>query len=121
MSMETLVYDTLQGLVSGNVFPLVAPDDVGDGPYITWSIGGGLPVNFLDGGQPSKGNGRLQINVWSKTTLQSASIAQQAETALRARVELSTSVTTQKFTRYDETTKRHGTYQIFSCWADIST
>ncbi|MFS2007971.1 DUF3168 domain-containing protein [Duganella sp. CT11-25] len=119
MTMETLIFDTLRGLVADRVYPGVAPDGVGDAPYITWSIGGGQPVNFVDGSQPSKGNGRLQINVWSKTVMQTALLAQQAETALRGRVELSTTVLTQRFTRVDEVTKRHGTYQFFSCWADI--
>jgi hypothetical protein len=119
MSMETLIFDTLKGIVANRVYPGVAPDGVGSAPYITWQGAGGEAVNFVDGSQPSKGNARLQINVWATTIIQAKLVAQQAETALRAQLALSTTVLTGQFTRYDIETKRHGTYQFFSCWADI--
>lgn len=120
MTMETLMFDTLGPLVGGKVYPLMAPDDVGNGPYIVWHAAGGQATNFMDGGQPSKKNARIQVSVWTTTTIAAALLAQQAETALRTRAELSTTVLTGQFQQRDEETKRHGMYQFFSCWADIS-
>ncbi len=120
MSMETLIFDTLKTIVANRVYPGVAAEGVGAAPYITWSASGGQALNFDDGAQPSKENARLQINVWATTIIEAKSIAQRAETALRGAPALSTTVLTGIATRQDAETKRHGTYQFFSCWADIS-
>lgn len=121
MTMETLMFDTLRALVADRVYPLVAPDGVGDAPYIVWHAAGGQAVNFLDGGQPSKKNARIQVSVWTTTVIQAALLAQQVETALRGCVPLSVTVLTGQFQQRDEVTKRQGIYQFFSCWADISS
>jgi hypothetical protein len=120
VSLETLLYDTLKGLVANRVYPAVAPEGAGAAPYITWQAVGGIPVNFMDGGQPSKKNARIQISVWAPTSILAMQIAQQAETALRAATALSVTVQSGQLTRHEDATKRHGTYQFFSCWADIS-
>lgn len=120
MSMESQLFDALKGLVEDRVFPHVARKDAA-APYITWHApGGGQAVNFMDGGQPSKKNARIQVNVWAKTLDEALSIAQQAETVLRATVSLSTTVMSDQRTRHEEAAKLYGTYQFFSCWADIS-
>ncbi len=121
MSMETLLFDCLHTLVSGRIYPGVAPADAGSAPYITWTQGGGQAVNFQDGAQPSKENARIQINVWASTVIEANHIAQLADTALRAYTALSTTVLTGKFSQQDEVTKRFGTYRFYSCWADISS
>jgi hypothetical protein len=118
--METELFDALKAIVANRVYPAAAPEGGGSAPYITWRASGGQAVNFQDGSQPSKENARLQINVWATTIIEAKQIAQRAETALRAAPALSTTVLTGMFTRHDEETKRHGTYQFFSCWADIS-
>jgi hypothetical protein len=122
MSMESLIYDTLKNLVSNRVFPGVAPEGTVT-PYITYhSPGGGQAVNFVDGTQPSKKNARIQVNVWDKSLATALQIAQRAETAMRAAAPtLSTTVLSDQACRYEEETKLHGTYQFFSCWADISS
>jgi hypothetical protein len=120
MSMESLIFDALKGLVDERVYPAVAPEDEPT-PYIVWQVpGGGQAINFVDGGQPSKKNARIQLNVWSKSLAEALRIAQQAETIMRATTALSTTVQSDQRTRYEEDTKLHGTYQFFSCWADIS-
>lgn len=120
MSMESELFDALRGLVADRVYPTVAPEEVA-APYVTWQATGGNAVNFMDGEQPSKKNARIQLNVWSKTLGEAMRIAQQAETILRARAALSTTVQTGQLTRYEPDTKLHGTYQFFSCWADIAS
>lgn len=122
MSMESLIFNALKGLVANNqVFPEIAKETA-VAPYITYSMpGGGQAVNFVDGTQPSKKNARVQINVWALSLSEALRIAQQAETILRATVALSTTVQTDQRTRYEPDTGLYGTYQFFSCWADISS
>ncbi|WP_343728521.1 DUF3168 domain-containing protein [Duganella sp.] len=119
MSMESLLFNQLSPLVGGRVYPGEAPEGVMT-PYIVYQHSGGQPVNFYGGEQPSKRNARMQVSVWSSTLAQALSIAQEAETALRACAPLNVTVLTQFFTNKDDATKRHGTYQFFSCWSDIS-
>lgn len=118
MTMETLLFETLGPLVANRVYPGVAPEGKPP-PYITYSSGGGPPTNFLDGSMPSKENARVQINVWANTIMEAKAIAIQADRLLRAKTDLSTTALTERFTRYEPDTKLHGTYQFFSCWADI--
>ena len=119
MSMESELFDALKGLVANRVYPSVAPEAAST-PYVTWQVTGGQATNFLEGVQPSKKNARIQLSVWSKSLEEALQIGQQAETVLRARVALSTTVQTGQLTRYEPETRLHGTYQFFSCWADIS-
>lgn len=121
-SMESILFDTLKGLVGNRVFPSVAPE-LTPTPYITYqSAGGEQAINFMDGEQPSKKNARIQINVWDKQLVSALALAQRAETALRgASTTLSTTVLSGQRTTYEQDTKLHGTIQFFSCWADISS
>lgn len=120
MSLESEVFSALKALVGNRVYPAVAPEGTA-APYLTWQVSGGQAVNFMDGAQPSKKNSRIQLNVWSLSLAEALKLAQQAETILRARSTLSTTVETAQFTRYEPDTRLHGTYQFFSCWADISS
>lgn len=116
MSIDSMIVAQLSGLAP--VYPLVAPDTA-TLPYIVYQGVGGQAVNFYGGGQPSKENQRVQISVWAATLKQARAIAQQAETILRATATLNTTVETAVFTRHEQDTNRYGTYQFFSCWADI--
>ena len=62
MTVESMLFDALKGLVSNRVFPDIAPD-LTPRPYITYQQVGGVAVNFLDPTIPSKANGRIQVNV----------------------------------------------------------
>lgn len=119
MSLESLLFGQLGPLVSGRAYPDEAPEGVVT-PYIIYQQSGGQPVNFMDGAQPSKRNARVQVSVWADTRAQAMLIAQQAETTLRGFAPLSVTVLTPFFTNKDDETKRRGTYQFFSCWADIT-
>lgn len=120
MSLESELFTALKGLVANRVYPAVAPEATPT-PYLTWQVTGGQAVNFMDGAQPSKKNARIQVNVWSVSLAEALKLAQQAETILRGVATLSTTVQTGQFTRYEPDTHLHGTYQFFSCWADISS
>ncbi len=115
MSVESVIYDTLKGLVSNRVFPDVAPKDTIT-PYITYQQVGGAAINFLKQEVPSKMNSRFQINVWSKTRLEAKAIAELASGALRLETQLQTTVIGEGTATYDELTTLRGTRQDFSFW-----
>ncbi|WP_054266722.1 DUF3168 domain-containing protein [Massilia antarctica] len=110
--MEIAVLGALQELAVGEVFADVAP--VGTAPpYITFQAVGGAPINFLDGGVPSKELTRVQVNVWATTRLEATSIGKQAENALRVVAGLQTTVLTGRIATLDEPTGLRGTIQDF--------
>ena len=117
MSAESIIFDTLRGLVADRVFPDVAPEGTAR-PYCTFQQVGGAVVNFIDGGIPSKRNGRYQINCWADTRLQAAMLARKAEDALRAALTLQTTVLGAPVAEYEEDTKLYGARQDFSLWTD---
>lgn len=118
MNLREHLFQALGVLVDNRVYPDIGPASPVL-PYITHQQVGGDPVNFIEGGQPSKANARMQVNVWAATRAEAATLAQAAETALRGVVALQTTVSTQPMDRFDDTTRRYGTTQFFSCWSDI--
>lgn len=68
---EAEVYSLLKNdagvnaLVSGRVYPLVAPQNVAK-PYVTYQVVSGLKFQCM-GGQIYQGDFRFQIDVWSTT------------------------------------------------------
>ncbi|NRR28890.1 DUF3168 domain-containing protein [Oxalobacteraceae bacterium] len=119
MSMESLIVGVLDPLVAGKCWPDVGPD-APTLPYITYQQVGGDAINFITGGQPSKANARVQVNVWAATRMQAKALAQQAETALRGVAALQTEVLGAPSSTYDDVTKYRGTIQFFSCWTDVA-
>lgn len=115
MTAESIIFDTLRGLVADRVFPDVAPEGTVR-PYITFQQVGGAAVNFIDATLPSKRNGRFQLNVWADTRLQAALIARQVEDALRVAPALQTTVLGAPVADYEADTKLYGTRQDFSAW-----
>lgn len=114
MSMESIIFAAIKDLVGNRVYPEVGPAGVGR-PYITYQQVGGEPVNFIDSAVPSKKNARVQINVWSDGRPEAATIARQAEDALRA-APLQTTVLGAFTSTYEPTPKLYGTMQDFSFW-----
>jgi hypothetical protein len=117
MSAESIIFDTLRGLVGDRVFPDVGPEGVAR-PYITFQQVGGASINFIDAAIPSKRNGRFQLNVWADTRLQAATLARQVEDALRGVTALQTTVLGSPVADYEEDTKLYGAMQDFSLWTD---
>lgn len=115
MSLETLIYNALAGLVDNRVYPDVAPDGC-ELPYITYQQVGGRPINFVDPSIPGKRNARVQINVWGDSRLAVSSLAGDVENALRVVTELQTTVLGQPVSEYDMETKLRGSRQDFSFW-----
>ncbi|ATQ77902.1 hypothetical protein CR152_27905 [Massilia violaceinigra] len=112
MSMELMVFEALQGFVKGDVYPDFAPEGTPP-PYITFQAVGGDPINFLDGGAPSKERVRVQVSVWASTRVEASSIGKQAENALRVVTGLQTTVVTGRMATFDEDAGLRGTMQDF--------
>lgn len=115
MSMETVVFNALQALVSGRVFPDLAPEDTIK-PYITFQQVGGEAINFIEGAIPSKRNSRVQLNVWALSRKEAAELARQVEDTLRTTSALQTTVLGSHSSDYEPETQLYGTRQDFSFW-----
>lgn len=81
MTAEAVVYGALQALASGSVFPDIAPAAT-PAPWVTYQSVGGVDYATVDSETPSLFNSRMQINVWSKTRAEAASIMKQVYAAL---------------------------------------
>lgn len=117
MTVETIIYDALKNLVGNRVFPDFAPISTAR-PYIVYQSIGGSAINFLNQANPGKKNMRLQINVWTETRLEAASLSIQIESAVRQISSLQPTVLGAPMTRYDPDTELRGTQQDFSVWYD---
>lgn len=83
---ETQVYKLLQNdatlktLISGRVYPLVAPQNT-ISPYITYRVVTGLKIQCL-GGQIFQGDYRMQLDCYSKTYSNVKAISQAVKSCL---------------------------------------
>lgn len=116
MTVEAKVYEALQALAGGQVFPDLAPEGTA-APYVVYQAVGGQPINFLTGEKPGKRNTRMQITVWAATRLGAAMLAEQVEDAMRGAASLQTQVMTGQIATYDEDTTLRGVIQEFSLWS----
>jgi hypothetical protein len=115
MNIEATVYATLQGLVSGRMYPDVAPEATLR-PYLTYQKVGGAAVNFLDQAPPGTSNARIQVNVWADTRGSAAALARIIEDTLRAAPGLRVTVEGGPVSIYEPDTKLRGSMQDFSFW-----
>jgi len=112
MSVHIEVREALRGLAGDRVFPLMADEGTAT-PYIVYQVVGGDTQEYLSGDKPSKKQRRVQVKVWSMSTIEAAQIAEQAEDALRAAITLQPEVLTIPIDTFDEATQRRGTMQDF--------
>ena len=112
MTVHTEVRDALRGLAGDKVFPMMA-DEGTLPPYIVFQVIGGSAQEFISGEKPEKKVRRVQVNVWSKSTIEASQIAEQVEDAIRAATSLQPEVLTIPVDTFDETTKYRGTLQEF--------
>lgn len=112
MSMESDVVAALTSLVSGRVYPSVAPSNPTK-PYIVYTGAGGVAFNFLESAAVGLRNSRLQVSCWATTRMAANALAIAAENALIASA-LKAYVLGAMQTPYDEQTKLYGTHQDFS-------
>lgn len=113
--VEADIFTALSGLVSGRVYPDIAPQGAAK-PFITYQQKGGKPVNFLGPEYSDKKNARFQINVWSATRSEAANIARQVENIM-AMSPLFAKIESGVIATYDEETQARGTLQDFSVWS----
>jgi Protein of unknown function (DUF3168) len=115
-AIEPQIYALLQGLVSGRVFPDVAPENTVR-PYCTYQTVGGQAVNFLKQAAPGASNARVQINVWADTRGTASALARQIEDLMRAAPGMQVTVEGAPVSIYETDTRLRGTMQDFSCWS----
>lgn len=116
MSVESLIFDTLKGLVTNRVYPDVAPEDVTALPRIVYQQVGGQAINFLENVPAGKKNGRFQVAVWGGTRLQVAALSRQVEDALKSTNALYPTILAAPVAIYEEDTRLYGSRQDFSFW-----
>jgi len=112
MTVHVEVRDALRGLAGDRIFPLMADENTAT-PYIVYQVVGGDAQEYISGEKPQKKQRRVQVRVWSKSTIEAAQIAEQVEDALRAAVHLQPEVLTIPADTYDEATRYRGTMQDF--------
>ena len=112
MTPHEQLFSVLGDLAGGRVFPGVAEPDTPT-PYITFQVFGGPPINFITGEAPSKRFVRVQVNVWSTTSIEAFGVAAQVESALRAQTAMQLEVLTCAGDTYDELTAYRGAMQEF--------
>ena len=113
--MEILIYNALQELFSGRVFPDVAPEGT-TRPYATYQAIGGSAINFTEGSVPGLRNARVQVNVWADTRMDSSILGNAAENILRGVAGLQTTVLDAATSIYEPDTGLYGQMQDFGFW-----
>lgn len=117
MSAEASIVTTLGPLVSGRVYPSVAPEDA-PMPLIVYQQISGDGLQFMDGTLPNRENGRFQISVWAQTQSQAVTLAKQVESVLCANQStLQTTILGGRRYDYDLDTRAYGCSQDFSFWS----
>jgi hypothetical protein len=114
MSIESLAFNALKGLVSNKVYPDL--NDAGTAaPYIVYSRAGGTEAVFLENAVSSKETPRLQVTCWHTTRIGANALAEQALAAL---VALGWRPLGGVIGTHDPVTKLRGAIRDFSAWAD---
>lgn len=115
MTIEVRIFQALETLVGGRVYPDVAPDGV-ERPYIVYQQVGGAALNFLDNAMPPARNGRIQVCSWAVGRIEASSLIEQVESALRSASGLQVDVLAAPVSAFDDVTKLRGSRQDFSIW-----
>ncbi|MED5615121.1 DUF3168 domain-containing protein [Janthinobacterium sp. P210005] len=115
MIVEAQVFQALQALVEGRVYPDVAPPGSAR-PYIVYQQVGGAAVNFLDRTTPSKRNSWMQVCVWAEARIEASGLIEQVELALRGAAGLSVAVQAAPVSIYEDETQLRGARQDYSIW-----
>ena len=116
MTVESDIYTALSSLTAVRLYPDVGPEDVVL-PYMTYQQVGGDPVNFLSG-NPSKRNGRFQVNAWARTRAGAMTLIRAAEDLMRSTTTLNATTLGGAQCLFEPDTKLYGAIQDFSVWFD---
>lgn len=117
MSLEADIFAVLGPLFSGRVFPDVAPLNT-QRPYATWQQVGGQELTCVDQLVPDLKHARIQVDVWSSTRLEAASLMRDVAAAMTlASLFTSRPDGAMRSTSWDEVEPRlYGAQQDFSTW-----
>src|SRR5512146_640651 len=117
MTLEASLFTTLGALVSNRAYPDVAPLSP-TRPYIVYQQVGGVAEHFLESATVGMRNARIQVNCWSSTRTEAASLARSAEDALVTDTTLRALPLGAMVSEYDADTAPplYGTRQDFSVW-----
>lgn len=116
MSAETILPDALDALVSGRVYPDVAPEGA-PLPRIVYQQVGGQAAVYAEGALPTTENGRYQVACWAETRLQAVALAQQVEQILVAHPVLQALPIGARIAVHEPDTDLRGCRQDFSIWS----
>lgn len=117
MLIEEALYTALGSLVSGRVFPDVAPLDT-PRPYITYQQIGGDAHSYIGKELPDHEHALVQINIWADTRLQAAALRKLAEASLIAATAFEARPAAGPISQHepDLTPPGYGTQQDFDIW-----
>lgn len=113
--MEPTLVSTISSLFSGRVYPDIAPPDVAH-PFCTFQQVGGQSITSFCGGGGTKGNARIQFNVWA-TSRDEANTKMRALAAELTDGSIGAIAVGELMARYEPVTRTYGAQQDFSIWS----
>jgi hypothetical protein len=117
MTVESDIYALLNPLVSGRLFPDVAPA----GTVAPWGVYqqlGGEASTLITRTVSAKQNGRFQVSFWAKTRSEAAALALDAEHLMTLATDFEARPVGAPLAVYELDTLLYGTHQHFSVWSD---
>ena len=116
MTVESDLVTLLSPLVSGRVFPDVAPTNT-TRPYITYQQIGGVAVTFVERAVVPKKNGFIQITCWSSSRAASQALALQVEQAMIEATAFQAEHMSAPTSVHSDELDLYGTEQDFTVWS----
>lgn len=117
MTLEVHMLAALNPLVSGRVFPDVAPESA-PLPRLVYQQIGGRSINYVGDEIPSLENARMQLTAWALTRAEAKTLIKAVEVALLQAAGLQSEMVGASFSDYETDTKLYSSSQDFSIWAD---
>jgi hypothetical protein len=117
MTVEASLVTLLGPLVSGRIYPDVAPNGAAM-PYLVYQQVGGDIVSFLEKALPSMENGYFQITAWAPTRLGASALIRQAESAVITSTAFQAQAMQGPISAYTDESNTYGSHQQFSIWSD---
>lgn len=115
MSAEAAIVPLLTGLVSGRIYPDVAPSGALL-PRIVYQQVGGKTINYTEGTLPDTENARMQIVCWADTRLAAINLMKQAEAAILAAPVIQAEAIVARISGFEQDTNLYSSQQDFSIW-----
>ena len=116
MIAESAIHTALSPLVTGRVFPDVAPEGAAL-PRIVYQQVGGQSVSYLDNALADKENGRIQVSCWANTRLAAIELSQLAEAAVASLLTVQASPIGARVSIYEDDTRLYGCRIDFDVWS----